>query len=580
MNGQPHPVDAPATAAERPADRSVFDSQSRLGHILRSLSPRAQAGSLLILCLLAFFTHLPAFEVDLMEARNFVTAREMVKNGSWLVPTMNTELRIAKPPLPTWITAAVLTLGDNAQKEGVLRIPAALMATLMVLATWGLMRSLSRDPLLPVVCAAVLATSLIVLDLGRRNTWDIYSHSFMVLALWSFASGLRSTDRGWLKFQAWGVFLAASFMSKGPVSFYTLLLPFAVAYGFSFGFGGLKEKWPSLVLGLLVFVLLSAIWPLFLYNFYSEQIHQVISQETTAWGSRHVQPFYFYLHFPLYAGIWLLTVLVGIWPRFGKSQIKHFGSYRFIIVWLVGSVLLLSIVPEKKERYLLPTSVPMAILTGYLWRSLLDGIRSLQDQVPVNRFLKSHASLLLLVAVAAIFLLLRTEMTAAEPQLGTLLLGTAVFIGILIPCFRMLRRPRPNLLFATTLVLSIALTAFIIPAVATSPLYITNHRYQPLEEARELVPVQVYDIYQAGHVNMKDVWKVGKPIRPWSKIKSRLDSAKLPVVLMSEGNPGNQLPKKDAPQIHIERLKCYRSDYRHADKTKCFTLISPAIRGQ
>jgi 4-amino-4-deoxy-L-arabinose transferase-like glycosyltransferase len=67
----------------------------------RGLSCNAQAASLIVLCLLAFFTHLGAFEVDLMEARNFVTAREMVNDHHWLVPTMNGELRITKPPLPT-----------------------------------------------------------------------------------------------------------------------------------------------------------------------------------------------------------------------------------------------------------------------------------------------------------------------------------------------------------------------------------------------------------------------------------------------------------------------------------------------
>ena len=40
--------------------------------------------------------------VNNMEARNYVTAREILQDGSWLLPTMNGELRIAKPPLPPW----------------------------------------------------------------------------------------------------------------------------------------------------------------------------------------------------------------------------------------------------------------------------------------------------------------------------------------------------------------------------------------------------------------------------------------------------------------------------------------------
>jgi hypothetical protein len=59
----------------------------------------------------SFFINLEAHDVDLMEARNFVTAREMAVEGHWLIPTMNGELRIAKPPLPSWITAAARIAG-------------------------------------------------------------------------------------------------------------------------------------------------------------------------------------------------------------------------------------------------------------------------------------------------------------------------------------------------------------------------------------------------------------------------------------------------------------------------------------
>lgn len=49
-----------------------------------------------------------------MEARNMVTAREMVHDGNWLVPTMNGDLRLEKPPLPTWLTAvAEMISPDN-----------------------------------------------------------------------------------------------------------------------------------------------------------------------------------------------------------------------------------------------------------------------------------------------------------------------------------------------------------------------------------------------------------------------------------------------------------------------------------
>ena len=43
--------------------------------------------------------------VTIMEARNFVSAREMITDDSWILTTMNGEARYQKPPLPTWMTA-------------------------------------------------------------------------------------------------------------------------------------------------------------------------------------------------------------------------------------------------------------------------------------------------------------------------------------------------------------------------------------------------------------------------------------------------------------------------------------------
>ena len=68
---------------------------------------------LAIVCCCAFFVHNEAIFVDIMESRNLITAREMVYDGNWLTPTMNGELRLEKPPLPTWIAAGIEWLSPD-----------------------------------------------------------------------------------------------------------------------------------------------------------------------------------------------------------------------------------------------------------------------------------------------------------------------------------------------------------------------------------------------------------------------------------------------------------------------------------
>ena len=60
---------------------------------------------LLIVIGLIFFVNLDAIYVNIMEARNFITAREMVNLDHWLLTTINDVPRYQKPPLPTWLTA-------------------------------------------------------------------------------------------------------------------------------------------------------------------------------------------------------------------------------------------------------------------------------------------------------------------------------------------------------------------------------------------------------------------------------------------------------------------------------------------
>ena len=62
---------------------------------------------ILIVCWFAFFVNNGSVYEDIMESRNLVTAHEMIEYDNWLVPTMNGELRLEKPPLPTWVAAGI-----------------------------------------------------------------------------------------------------------------------------------------------------------------------------------------------------------------------------------------------------------------------------------------------------------------------------------------------------------------------------------------------------------------------------------------------------------------------------------------
>ena len=138
--------------------------------------------AVMLLCLIAFFFNNEALTPDVMEARNIVTAREMVSDGNWLVPTMNGDLSLDKPPLPIWIAAVIETACPGSLSAQ--RCASAVMATLWVLVMYLFAYELSRRKDYALLVVSVFVTVYQVVYMGRTATWDIYCHSFMMWAIY------------------------------------------------------------------------------------------------------------------------------------------------------------------------------------------------------------------------------------------------------------------------------------------------------------------------------------------------------------------------------------------------------------
>src|SRR6187551_2244696 len=93
--------------------------------------------ALLLPALYAGLDSRPVYKIQ--EVRIAETAREMLASGDYVVPHLNGELRLQKPPLPYWTTAASYTLlGVN---ERAARIPSIIFSALTA---WLLFSWISR----------------------------------------------------------------------------------------------------------------------------------------------------------------------------------------------------------------------------------------------------------------------------------------------------------------------------------------------------------------------------------------------------------------------------------------------------
>ena len=376
---------------------------------------------LLAMCAGAALPHLGRAPLTLMEARNFVAAREMAEGGSWLIPTLNGALRLAKPPLPTWAVAAVLrAAGPDSPDLFLLRLPAALMLTLLVFFFWGLLRELTREQpgeaeapgRTAWLGALLLASTFLLITVGREGQWDIFANSLMIGALWALLRGWRAPAgraAGWLGLG--GLLLGSSLLSKGPVALYAVLLPFAATFFSPLNPrrraanapGAGRARLPGLLLALGVGLGVGLAWPAYLawQREVAPAALAVARLEISSWGERHSRPFWFYLNFPVFAGVWAPLALAALAAPWARGRAGRFVPYALGLGWLLLTLLLLSVVPEKKERYMLPLLPPLVLLTAGLLRYLETELRRPAPDVWARRLVRGWAGLLTLAALLA-----------------------------------------------------------------------------------------------------------------------------------------------------------------------------------
>ena len=309
--------------------------------------------ALLLLMVCTFVLHNGVLPANIMEARSLTTAREMVIENNWLQPTLNGELRLAKPPLPTWISAATMLLFGQ-DDLSILRFPSALAAMLLVFCLFRLTKELTDDPLLPWLASGTAATSFYIFFMARDCSWDMYCHGFMLGSIWLLHKGLKNKELKIFLFIGSAILMELSFLSKGPVAFYALLLPYLVALFLTRKNNRLNFHRKGIAVLILLASALVSIWPLYVYFTFSDFAASVAVKESTSWISHNVRPIYHYWSFTAQSGIWVLPATVSLFLPYLKKRTSGYGNYSLTAVWVLSSVILLSIIPEKKERYLFP----------------------------------------------------------------------------------------------------------------------------------------------------------------------------------------------------------------------------------
>lgn len=320
-----------------------------------------------LLSFVSFFSTLWIRSADLMESRNFISAREIVLNNEWFVTTLNGEYRFEKPPLPTWLTALVMKIFNNFSDEWLLRIPVALICLLLVFYIYKLVKISSDSENLAFITSFVASSTFMLTKIGAENAWDTYPYVFMFGAITYMIIGLKNQNIA--PFLISGFLFACSLLSKGPVAIYGMFIPFIISYIFVYRCDEIKNSKKKILLALLMGVSLAMIWPVGMIIENKQLFMSVLNKEKNTWTTRHVRGFFYYFNYFVYMGSWAVFSIIPFLKKWDFGDGKKNRFFKFGISWNILTLLFLSFVKMKKERYGLPiyivATIPIGVILDY-----------------------------------------------------------------------------------------------------------------------------------------------------------------------------------------------------------------------
>lgn len=329
-----------------------------------------------------------------------ITAREMLTSGDWTMPTCNGQIRMNKTPLSYWAVAGLGKLTGTID-EFTARLPSAIFG---ILSAAGMFYFVSR--LISFRIAAV-STLVWVTSLGYvRETHmarpDMALAFFVTLCFLSFYAAMTAGNRPRQIAYSLIFWMSFSFgmLAKGPAPLPLIGLPVLFYITIFRRWSVLLKLLP--IAGLVIFLVIVLPWPI--------AIAQRVNWDLMVWKrefvdrlsgdySRGSTPFYFYLLIMFkFMAPWVAFVPVALLAPFYRVWDEKRKIMRFFWLCFVVNFALLTIMPCRRQHYLLPVIPLMAILVGIVLDDMVFSRRAFSHGF-VKNIMHGHTVGLILVAI-------------------------------------------------------------------------------------------------------------------------------------------------------------------------------------
>jgi len=346
------------------------------------------------------------------EPRDAAISLEMSDTGKMIVPHLAGEPFVEKPPLYFAVAAGfVKAIGSRVGSIGAIRLSTAAWGICTLIAMFFLVRRL-LGPEIALVAVLIMATMEGFVENMHWIRVDAALAFFVAAAMWAFSEAYIG-KRKWFCALG-GLFTAGAFLVKGAVG------PVLIAIGWL----GLAVPWlvcqrqqkemdffvrPHIA-ALLAFLVPASLWMFFFWKtggpqvwhewFWENHFGRLSGTATELGHIRKGEPLYYLRTILVYCLPWSPLILVWVWrttTRFAgprtfppvanrerqpqtaapltdtTSRIRRgrIPAHIFLLVWAVGSVIMLTLSVTKRDIYLLPALPVFAIMCA---EAVHDGI--------------------------------------------------------------------------------------------------------------------------------------------------------------------------------------------------------------
>ena len=191
-----------------------------------------------------------------------------------------------------------------------------------------------------------------------------------------------------------------------------------------------------------------------------------------------------------------------------KNRVADKKNYLFSFLWTLLSVILLSVIPEKKTRYLVPVLIPLALNISFYIRYIIENFKdsfSKREKFPVY----FHFGIIAFIGVAFPFVayfILKDDLNG----LWFYFISSSIIIfliGLLI--FRKLRKKQIQEALFLSIVFVITVKVFAFPL---SKVFQKNSAFNSVHSLNIHDKDKPITIYSFGEIAPEAIWHYGKVI--------------------------------------------------------------------